>query len=100
MKMAIFIFLLWSTLAMGSGPKYTYPTPRGLDDEIQNIYHDIANAKLGYTSLTLAQLKTYSPASAGLPFYCSDCTVSTVCISTGTAIFGVSDISGRTTACH
>lgn len=28
---------------MAGGPKYTYPSPRGLDDEMHNIYHDIAN---------------------------------------------------------
>jgi len=30
---------------MAGGPKYSYPSVRGLDDEMANIYHDIGNQK-------------------------------------------------------
>lgn len=40
-----------------------------------------------------------TPAATGIAFYCSDCTISAVCVSTNTTIGAWSDIAGRTTAC-
>jgi len=35
------ILVILPTLVLAAGPKYTYPDVRGLDDEMNNIYHDI-----------------------------------------------------------
>lgn len=43
MKKLSFILLLLPNLAFAGGPKWTYPTVRGLDDEMSNVYHDIKN---------------------------------------------------------
>jgi len=40
MRKAFLIFFLCST-AWAGGPKYTYPSPKGMDDEMNNIYHDL-----------------------------------------------------------
>ena len=45
-----------------------------------------------------ATLKAYTPSAAGELWYCSDCSATTLAISTGTAAGGVSDIIGKTTA--
>lgn len=37
------LILLLPALAFAGGPKSTFPEPRGLDAEMANIYHDIAN---------------------------------------------------------
>lgn len=39
MKYLWLIFV--SSLAFANGPKYNYPSPRGMDDEMHNIYSDI-----------------------------------------------------------
>jgi len=48
-------------------------------------------------SRTLSQLGALTPSTAGLIFYCSDCTVDGVVVSTGTAIGSFARISARTT---
>lgn len=102
-RTVILIALLASTVS-AAGPKYNYRDPK-LNDEIENIYHDIGNstnepAAMAPPSRTLAQLKTVTPTKKGLMFYCSDCTTDTVCVSTGATIFGFSRISARTTSCQ
>lgn len=47
---------------------------------------------------TKAQLQTDAPPRAGAEYYCSDCTVDGVVVSTGTAAGAVGRISARTTA--
>lgn len=37
----VFLILFVCSTAWAGGPKYTYPTVRGLDDEMNNIYHDL-----------------------------------------------------------
>lgn len=42
--MKISLLLLLPSIVFGvNGPKYTYPTPRGLDDEMHNIYNNMPN---------------------------------------------------------
>jgi hypothetical protein len=70
------ILLFVPCVAFAGGPKYSYPTPRGLDDEIKNIYHDIAtksstatyNITVGVPGGTGTQIQ-YSNASSfgGVP---------------------------------
>lgn len=43
MRKATFILMFCPVVAIAGGPKSTFPEPRGLDAEMQNIYHDIAN---------------------------------------------------------
>jgi hypothetical protein len=40
-KLLLLMFLTYPVFA--GGPKYTYKTPPGLDDEMSNLYHDIKN---------------------------------------------------------
>ena len=61
------------------------------------------SVKTGFLELnnqTLAQIKALTPTKIGLQYNCSDCTVTPVCISTGTGIFGFSGIASRTTVCQ
>lgn len=41
MKKLMFIVLLFPSICFANGPKYTYPEVPGLDDEMNNIYHDL-----------------------------------------------------------
>lgn len=53
-----FFLLLIPSLALAGGPKYTYPNVRGLDDEMNNVYHDINNPHINYavvSSMTFNQ---------------------------------------------
>lgn len=52
------------------------------------------------TSKTLALLKSTAPDKAGRCYYCSDCTVDTVCYSTGTATGAVAKATPRTSVCQ
>lgn len=49
-------------------------------------------------SLTLSALHSLSPPAAGVVYYCSDCTVDGLVISTGTSISALGRISSRTTS--
>jgi hypothetical protein len=51
-------------------------------------------------AMTKAEILAYDPVVAGEMFYCTDCTASNVCISTGTAVTQVADMSAKTTACN
>lgn len=55
-----FLFLLLATPAFSSGPKYHYKEPL-LDDEVQNVYHDIRNVLSGtIPSLSVSSLTATS----------------------------------------
>lgn len=43
----VLLFLLLAQSLYAAGPKYTYPTISGLDDEMVNVYHDISNSTAG-----------------------------------------------------
>ncbi len=60
MKKWILLLVLGSSPVLAAGPKYTYPTPRGLDDEMQNVYHDI---KFPTISTATIQNETVSVSS-------------------------------------
>ena len=99
----IFLLIMFPSLLIAcSGPQYTYPSVPGLDLEMNNIYHYLCESSITnqYSVVTLSQLQSTIPNTVGIPFYCKDCTVSTVCVSTGTTIFGFSDISAKSNACH
>lgn len=100
--MKTLFLILIPSVALAGGPKYTYKTPPGLDDEINNIYHDIRAPRPFdyYAPYTLAQLKTVTPTLSGQAYYCSDCATTPVCISTGTTIFGFSSFANKATACN
>jgi hypothetical protein len=49
---------------------------------------------------TLAQLATIVPADVGREYYCSDCTVDSVCISTQGSVAKWARTSSKTTACQ
>lgn len=51
-------------------------------------------------SRTKAQILAIDPIEAGEQFYCSDCTASNICISTGTAVGQFSDIQAKSVACQ
>ena len=65
------ILLFLPMLVWGGGPKYTYPYQRGLDDEMQNIYHDIKNPSINNgnaSTMTITNLigtKTNDSAAIG-----------------------------------
>lgn len=51
-------------------------------------------------SRTKAQILAIDPIAVGEEYYCSDCTASNICISTGTAVGQFSDIQAKTVACQ
>jgi hypothetical protein len=54
----------------------------------------------GFTSLTSAGIRALTPATVGQVYYCSDCAVVPVCVSTGTAIASFALITGKTSVCQ
>jgi hypothetical protein len=66
MRKLLFMLTL-PTLAFAGGPKSTFPKPPGMDAEMQNIYHDIANPVINYGT-------------------CSSCTITSLAISTITFV--------------
>lgn len=55
---------------------------------------------LQYTSKTLAQLQALTPTAVGQAYYCSNCSVDAVCVSSGTGVGAFTRYSARTTACN
>ena len=60
----------------------------------------LPNGYLQLYSQTKAQIKAFTPGEVGQQYYCNDCTTTTVCISTGTALGAFSQIQSPTTACN
>lgn len=56
----------------------------------------------GFTSFskTIANLDAMTYASAGIQYYCSDCTQETICVSTGTAAGSIASPSDRGNHCN
>jgi hypothetical protein len=50
-------------------------------------------------SKTSAQIGALTPTAVGQAYYCSDCTVSAVCVSTGTTLASFSDVGARVNPC-
>ena len=71
MKKLIWLLCLLPSVALANGPKYTYPEVPGLDDEMNNIYHDIKNPVINYgtaSTMTITNFQgvtTNSNACAG-----------------------------------
>jgi len=57
------------------------------------------NSAVKFHSQTQAQIEVYDPITVGEMFYCSDCTATTLCISTGTVVGDFSTIQDPTSAC-
>jgi hypothetical protein len=53
-----------------------------------------------FGSLSKASILALTPSVVGQSYYCSDCTASTVCISTGTTVASFSDINSRIAQCN
>jgi len=51
-------------------------------------------------SRTKAEIFAIDPVEVGEQYYCSNCTISNICISTGIAVGNFSDLSAKTTACN
>ena len=99
MKKIIFsIILLIASTAKAGGPLYRHKEATE-QLEFENVYQDISRVKLpSATSQTLVQLQALTPASTGLIYYCSNCTVDAIVVSTGTSQGAFSRVSARTTA--
>ena len=67
-----------------------------VNQEFEQIYQEIRGLAR-VPSRTEAQLKAQVPTRAGLLFYCSDCSVDGVVVSTGTTTGAFGRISARTT---
>jgi len=59
MKKIFLILAFLPSLAFAGGPKWTYPSVRGLDDEMQNIYHNISYPIINYATIS-SETVTYS----------------------------------------
>lgn len=55
------------------------------------ITANTVSATLAPTSKTKAQLQAMTPSAAGLVYYCSNCSVSTIVVSTGTSLDAFAD---------
>lgn len=96
---ALIIIGSFALLCKAAGPIYQHKD-NATQREFQNIYDQLKkmNSYLAPASNTLAQLKALSPPSSGLIYFCSDCTVDGIVISTGTSKGAFGRISSRTTA--
>lgn len=63
MKKILFALLLWPSFCLADGPKWSYPDVRGLDDEMNNIYHDIRR-RAGTSSLDPLNISSATISSA------------------------------------
>lgn len=100
MKFLFLALLFLAALALASGPKYNFKDPK-MNDELINVYHDITAPRFAYAfdSKTLTQIKAIVPQRAGIPLYCSNCTVP-VCVSTGTGVGAFTTFGSAVTACN
>jgi hypothetical protein len=83
---------LLSSSALAGGPKSTYPTPPGLDSEMQNIYHDIANPVINIgvaSTMTITYLPGYAALASTQTFTgtntFSSATITNLAVSSVTA---------------
>ncbi len=93
---AMFLVLLTSP-AYAVGPIFRHKD-RFVQQEFDNVYHDLKSAKNVAPSLTLNQLKSYTPGQVGIYFYCSDCATDGLVVSTGTTQGGFGRVSSKITA--
>lgn len=71
------LLVLLPSIAFAGGPKYSYSTPRGLDDEMRNLYHDIANPVINSATISTAtfNLNSVGTGSASLGANCPASTI-------------------------
>lgn len=62
----ILLLLLLSSPCLAGGPKYRYADPK-LNDEIENIYHDIASVTKGDVRISSVTISTLSVTSISAP---------------------------------
>jgi len=98
MKLLILLISLLPTYAFAVGPIYQHKDP-AVHREFQNIYQEL-KTKFIVESKTIAQINLFAPSSVGQLFYCSNCTSTAVCVSTGTGIGAFSSLSSKTTHCN
>lgn len=48
----------------------------------------------------LAEILAITPVRTGQTYYCTDCSVAVICVSTGTAVLDFASASGRTDVCN
>ncbi len=59
MRKLALITILLPSLSFAGGPKSSFPDPRGMDAEMQNIYHDIANPVINYATISSATATSF-----------------------------------------
>jgi len=59
------IVAILPSLALAGGPKYSYPTPRGLDDEMRNIYWNISNPTINTATISTATISNLKGVTDG-----------------------------------
>jgi len=100
---SLFVLLVLFGSAEAAGPIYPHDD-QSTSREFIEVYSQIKSAVNKANSLpnaSLAVLKTTTPDVLGKMFYCTTCTSTPVCISTGTtAVYQFSSIAGKTTACQ
>jgi hypothetical protein len=84
--MKLFLLILLPTMAFAGGQKYRYPSPRGLDDEMQNIYQNIPNKNTTPAIYIGAGAPSFTPGKIGDIFVST--TTSKVYLSTSTVTSG------------
>ena len=84
--MRTLLLILLPSLVFAGGQKYRYPYPRGLDDEMQNIYQNIPNKTTTPAIYIGAGAPSFTPGKIGDIFVST--TTSKVYLSTSTATSG------------
>lgn len=93
----ISVFISLASYSMADGPEFFHKDPI-VYQEFENVYQDLRKRTFVLPSYTIAQFSSLVPRSVGAIYYCSDCTVDAVVVSTGTTISSFSRVSSRTTA--
>lgn len=98
----VFLILFMATAALANGPKNVFEDPH-LNDEFDNVYHDIGAATsrpglLKAPKRTLAQLQATTFQDADEIYYCTTCTQDGIVVSTGATRGGIGRLTAKTTA--
>lgn len=66
---------------------------------ISGISITATSGNIGFYPRTLTQINAITPTAVGQAYYCSDCTNSAVCISSGTGLGAFVQIGSKSTHC-
>jgi hypothetical protein len=100
MRVLIMLISLLPICAYATGPMY--PHEPAEQREFQNIYQEMNAQKqiMQVYPQTLAQINATKPSAAGQLIYCSNCSSTVICVSTGTGTGAYSSLSSKTTHCN